>query len=319
MHVSKLPFTAIFLLLFVSFIPAGLSTRVAVDTGSIPSPPSPPLAAALPHEPKHPSTHPPTSRNHRYKTRLLRRADEEGEITTHLQVVCSPAEVILDGLLARQENDEAVRRVLTPLLRDRDRDAAILYIKHGIGHDCERCLCDDSNPVPPGGRARLIGVPAEFAIWGGTGCQEHTARFCEDVYGCYCAELMWRNGRRYRPIKPPTTQGEPSTTAERVKQMLEGRRWMNARSSKGKGVGDQKGTSAGVEKHRSLAPGTKEPYWLEGPDVDLRPDLNFLSGLGSGIGGGLFKRDDDGGDRKTGDGDRGAKDAPDAPDVNTAD
>ncbi|KAK6522602.1 hypothetical protein TWF281_002040 [Arthrobotrys megalospora] len=170
-------------------------------------------------------------------------------------------------------------------LTSRPYDEAIRYID-AFRRDCEECEC--MTGIYDGGGNSLLRPPPVLPERSGCETQEK-ANSCMHLYGCICERTLYEKddpgieagifGKLNEPFIPPEPKrekGRPRNSKDfnpmKLSSILE----------------DSVDGGFEFPSHRMLVPGTKEPYWLEGPDTVEKdawnqiPDLAGLIGIGGG-------------------------------------
>ncbi|KAF3924747.1 hypothetical protein AA313_de0209332 [Arthrobotrys entomopaga] len=293
MRIYKLPgfnTGTVVLLMILSFTSTVHPTPFTADSDSVPPPP--------------PTSKNPTSSS---KPKLFRRVQ-----AVPFEIECKTKEEALESWLTRYDMGEEFTN--TPnyydMLHLEGRDRVLGIMRWDI-KNCLECGCadeelDEANPDVKG--LRRWRYPGDEE-----GCEDFLVDECHDIYGCFC-RLPLPNYGSWAKQKLAIKGDSIRSIQERINAG-----WVvQYPETGGDNQGEAGGSGAGggsvnvhMANHRRIVPYVKEPYWIEGPDLDKTPTFNFLSGLGGGFKGGLFKRDEREGEEsgKADGGDGEAKDA----------
>ncbi|KAK6529053.1 hypothetical protein TWF694_004271 [Orbilia ellipsospora] len=230
---------------------------------------------------------------------LLHRADDEGDDnqghTTHEDVEdvqCLTPDAALNLFYARVAAGQHPLLITDWVFYDQEfgRDRTLDAMQDDIDI-CRGCGCSGEVVDQRTGRLKLKTKRFEHDP---VGCDNDIVEDCEQTFGCFCLRTIRAKGGR-RPVGVASggwsLLGEP-VKLNKLRTSLTPKEDVFANINRDRPGGSGK-NPVRFGNHRKKAPGTKEPYWLEGPDVDLRPTWNFILGLRTGASGGLFKRNGD--------------------------
>ncbi|RVD86549.1 uncharacterized protein DFL_004818 [Arthrobotrys flagrans] len=144
---------------------------------------------------------------------------------------------------------------------------------------CMNCDCDSNT-------GRLVPEPlGAFRPSDSSGrrfhCKDETPRKCENWLNCFCVFEM-QQPPRFREVTVEEYQDALNRIPDRIKSANPGYTWKPSLGWEMTWGTGQYGSGSGQATHRELVPGTKEPYYLEGPS-DEDPRMrgwpgNFYSG-----------------------------------------
>ncbi|KAK6521616.1 hypothetical protein TWF506_001829 [Arthrobotrys conoides] len=159
-------------------------------------------------------------------------------------------------------------------------------------NDCKDCDCLDDGEM----------IPNWFKGTDGTCKTDRDTSICQLVYGCYCSALLTQPQPTFTGVTAEDYQNamDQIPWSVRVDPRNYGYWWKNApTNAQGRRVWLKApdnyipGFTYSRGGHKELVPGTKEPYYLEGPESDY-DDIPLNRGTAWGLGAGkglVWKRD----------------------------
>ncbi|KAF3208257.1 hypothetical protein TWF106_011490 [Orbilia oligospora] len=238
-----------------------------------------------------------------------KRTPPDGFYTKSASLTC----LTIDGVVARwreqsyPSNIGPIRpgdyRFLHNVLENSPQHHINEFISTFIDH-CQDCACS-GNDIDEAGNA-MLRPPERSPEWSLCETQEK-ANSCMYLFGCTCQILIYQKGdpdvttdslfsSLNKPFLPPLRQHSQQRKGRRG-----GKGMFNPMDLAGITEGNEhsRGAAAESSKEKWLAPGVKEPFWLEGLDEepmgDSRDWFRGLNGDLRGISGGsgaLRKRND---------------------------
>ncbi|KAF3908740.1 hypothetical protein AA313_de0207027 [Arthrobotrys entomopaga] len=221
-----------------------------------------------------------------------------------MYVECDPASTVYDAPLPIGEGFEDIPRdeIHFWYIAFESRELAEHYIARRQAV-CQRCICTNLGEMTPLSDIQALNVRVPVIGGGGEAMylqpacpDEQAVAVCKAVYRCYCFARLLRQDRiaKLRGVPGDEIRQALNQISNTVKMRNPGWEYR-------KNPGDAESfrwdpiDSHESNNYRRLAPGTKEPYFIEGPDqLGFGQSWTWLQGL-KGVGLGLKKREDSSG------------------------
>ncbi|EPS36420.1 hypothetical protein H072_10050 [Dactylellina haptotyla CBS 200.50] len=144
---------------------------------------------------------------------------------------------------------------------------------------CKKCGCSDDPQDPSDEHTFSLA-----AVEGSDTCTQYVVQICELIFGCYCIKVLkaktYEGGEAdalrsimtlFQGGSPPNEQRETlDSDEESIAEDIRDKEWYNSDPI----------PVYFESSNRRKVPGTKEPYYVEGPGVKGRPSRDYFLGLG---------------------------------------